>query len=232
MKYRKLSEMVLTRPAAMFLVLLVLGLAVWALGLRHYADPKDVSDAAAALAIIVGGAWTLYQFVLRRAFETSLQIEVAVRTNAFGEGKYIVYLQVTLTNSGARRITVPPVMSNAQIEDYEKSVRYPVDLQIKMVNERAKVPSFLGWWSAGKLNTIEGIPEHISLLYEYSFSDGTIDFFMESGEKYQVGSTFLLPAGHYVAKIVFVGERATAAEFWSRIFHFCVPSAPDNSRST
>jgi hypothetical protein len=78
----------------------------------------------------------------------------------------------------------------------EESVLYPADLQIKKINATAKASSFLGWWSRkqkeGKLSIIEGMPAHISMLYEYSFSDRTIDFFMEGGERYDIGSTFLL----------------------------------------
>jgi hypothetical protein len=68
-----------------------------------------------------------------------------------------------------------------------------------------------------------GIAEHISVLYEYSRADQRIDFFMEPGEKYGLGHLFLLPPGHYAAKLVFIGERATAAEYWSRMFYFYVP---------
>jgi predicted DNA-binding WGR domain protein len=46
---------------------------------------------------------------------------------------------------------------------------------------------------------------------------------MEPGEKYNLGHVFVFPASHYAAKIVFVGDRATAAEFWSRIIYFGVP---------
>lgn len=52
---------------------------------------------------------------------------------------------------------------------------------------------------------------------------------MEPGEKYVLGHVLVLPAGHYVAKIVFVGERATAAEYWSRIFYFSVPSHTESA---
>jgi hypothetical protein len=52
---------------------------------------------------------------------------------------------------------------------------------------------------------------------------------MEPGEKYTIGTGFLLPQGHYVAKIVFIGSRATASEFWSRIVYFTVPETKQTS---
>jgi hypothetical protein len=51
----------------------------------------------------------------------------------------------------------------------------------------------------------------VSVLYEYSRADQEGDFFMEPGEQNTLPLCSL--AAPLVAKIVFVGERATAAEF-------------------
>src|SRR5439155_4201794 len=93
-------------------------------------------------------------------------------------------------------------------------------------------PGFAGWWPENRnLADIRGIPPHISLLYEYTHSDEKIDFSMEPGEKYTLSAILVLPSGHYAAKIVFVGERAKAAEYWSRIVYFCVPTPITSSLS-
>jgi hypothetical protein len=174
---------------------------------------------------LVAGVWTLYLFLLRGSFETSLAMSLSVETQPRGD-QQIVFLQVELDNIGGRRITAPPLLSKEQIKDYEDSIRFPCDLQLRRLEEEeASVPRFVGWWSKrdNLLSSIPGIPEHISVLYEYTRADQQVDFFMEPGEKYTLGHVFVLPPGHYVAKLVSIGERATAAEYWSRIFYFCVP---------
>jgi len=185
----------------------------------------DKGKAIGFLGTLVVGVWTVYLFLLHGSFETSLAIDLSVETQP-RDGKYVVFLQVRLDNIGGRRITAPPALSEAQIADYEESVRFPCDLQVLGLTGVTSTARFVGWWSKRNplLSEIPGVPPHISVLYEYTRSDQQVDFFMEPGEKYVLGHVFILPAGHYVAKLVFVGERATAAEYWSRIFYFCVPA--------
>jgi len=212
----------------------VLMVVLWWLLVRKL-SPKDVSDAATALALLVGGGWTFYQFALRKSFESALQIESAVATEPMG-ANFVVSIDVVLSNIGNRRIGVPRRLPAEDIVHYENSVKYPVDLQVRALATDLPCPAFAGWWPEGhSLKTITGIPRHISLLYEYSEpneKDAAIteyDFFMEPGEKYHLGTVFVLPAGHYVAKVVFVGERSTAAEYWSRTAYFRVPTVLRNA---
>jgi hypothetical protein len=202
-------------------------------------DPKKFSDVATGLAILAGGGWTLYQFALRRAFESALSIDCTVRTEPSKhhsgepiEEHFVVAIEVVFTNIGNRRISAPPALTSKQIEDYQGAAKHPADLEIRQLPEEVSVPSFVGWWyKKQQLRTIPGIPEHVSLLYEYTKKDEKIDFFMEPGEKYALGTVFILPRGHYAAKIVFVGERKLAAEYWSRILYFHVPVPATLTRS-
>lgn len=211
-------------PTVISVVLLLCLAALWYFHvLDAYRD--DPLKAFTVLGTLVAAVWTLYLFLLRGSFETSLSIDISVDTQARG-GQFVVFLEITLQNVGGRRITAPPALSEKQIEDYEDSVKYPCDLQLRAIDSSFSGPQFVGWWSRrGLLINIQNIPQHVSALYEYTRSDHAVDFFMEPGEKYVLGHIFVLPPGNYVAKVVFVGERATAAEYWSRIICFGVPTA-------
>ena len=212
-------------PAIMLVLLLLTTGLLWLFSVLRFV--KDAAPALTALGILVGASWTLYQFVLRRSFETALSIDYVIDTRPIGD-KFVVSLQVVLANIGNRRITAPGMLKAEEVADYENSVLYPCDLQIRTIVGPVDTPRFAGWWSTENqlLFAVPGIPEHISVLYEYTTADRKVDFFMEPGEKYNLGHVFVFPAGHYVAKVVFVGDRATAAEFWSRIIYFSVPTGP------
>jgi hypothetical protein len=213
--------------SVVFGAILVCGVIFWTLGLR-YADAERTDHAITALGILVGGGWTFYQFILRKAFESALSIDYSVRTEP-RKNQFAVFFEVIFANIGNRRITAPFNLTEDQVIDYEHSIEYPADLQVKRLADDFDGPNFVGWWSkSGALENIDGLPSHISLLFEYSRSDGKVDFFMEPKERYSLGSILVLPAGHYAAKIVFVGERAQAAEFWGRIVYFCVPGVRAN----
>jgi hypothetical protein len=210
-------------PTFVSSVLLAALFVFWYFGFFRATGDNDHSKAFTALGALTAGVWTLYQFLLKGTFETSLSMDISVETQV-RDGLHVVYLQVTLGNVGGRRITAPPVLTEAQIEDYEASVKYPCDLQLKYLSGEIAQSQYVGWWSnQGRLADVSGVPTHISVLYEYTRSDHAVDFFLEPGEKYVLGHVFVLPAGNYLAKLVFVGERTTAAEYWSRIVAFTVP---------
>jgi hypothetical protein len=196
---------------------------IWLVCLWQF-GAQSTSNGVTSLGILVAGSWTLYQFVLRSPlFESTLSIKYAVWTEE-AVSNFVVFFDVVLENTGKQRITAPLELSQYEITQYEKSVAYPADLQIKRLRNDDPAPRFAAWWPVGKaLEDIPGVLEHISLLSEYTREGGDIEFFMEPSETYHLGSVLVLPAGHYVAKIVFVGERKSAAEYWSRIVYFRVP---------
>jgi hypothetical protein len=85
-----------------------------------------------------------------------------------------VFFQVTFANVGNRRITSPLRLSMKQKKQYEYSVEYPADLEVKMLSNHSSQRRFIGWWggSSHLLTVVSGIPKHISLLYEYSDNNG------------------------------------------------------------
>jgi len=177
-------------PTPVFGAILIVGIFSWAWAvLYHFNDADKIDHAVTALALLVGGGWTFYQFVLRRAFESALSIECTVRTEPLRydqrDDKFVVFCDVLLQNIGPRRITAPQSLAPDQRTEFEQSVTYPADLQLKRLADGELAPQLAGWWSStGVLESIPGVPEAVSLLYEYTKADGKIDFFMEPSEKY------------------------------------------------
>ena len=58
-----------------------------------------------------------------------------------------VFFDVIFTNIGNRRITASPRLTEEEIEDYEQSVVYPADLQVRRLGDDFAGPKFAGWWS-------------------------------------------------------------------------------------
>jgi hypothetical protein len=210
-------------PTIVCLFLLLSVTVFWYFAIERHG--QNLGKAVGVLGTFIAAVWTLYLFLLKGSFETSLGMSLSVETQQ-GDAQSVVSLQIELSNIGGRRITAPRELSAGQINDYEDSVLYPCDLEIRTLDGTTSTSRFVGWWSRrdSLLSPIPGIPKHISVLYEYTRADQRVDFFMEPGEKYVLGHIFILPPGHYAAKLVFIGERATAAEYWSRIFYFYVPT--------
>lgn len=208
-----------------FLVVAVVLSGLWAFALT-LGTAEQINDALSALGILIGGFWVLYQFVLRRAFESALAVDVVVTSRPQLPGSHhVVFIDVHLSNVGNRRIVAPKQLTSEQVADYEDTVHYPGDLQVFSLKHSSDA-TFNGWFYAlrrGMLTSLPNIPAHIHLLYEYTRQNREADFFMEPGESYKLGNVLILPIGHYVAKVVFVGSRASASEFWSRVIHFRVP---------
>lgn len=184
----------------------------------------DAEHAAKVIAILAGGLWVLYQFALRRAFESTVLLTIDVRIVPSATD-YRAFVEVGLTNTGNRRIYAAPKLSAEQCADYEDSVLYPCDLELRNMDAPRVVNyDYESWWPMpmGLQKDRHGNP-HVPVLAEYSLADGSVDFFMEPGEKYFLGHLFRLKSGYYMVKVVFVGTRAGAAEYWSRTSCFGVP---------
>ena len=101
---------------------------VWAIAWA-VSDAAAMNNAFQGLAFLVGGFWVLYQFVLRRSFESGLEIDVEVTTSPDSQAeRFVAFVNVSIKNIGNRRITAPPNLSEADINDLEHSVAHPSDL--------------------------------------------------------------------------------------------------------
>jgi len=235
-RHPKLNKIVrhwrFSNPTFVFAVVLVASGVAWLDSLIFY-PPDKTEHAVTALAILVGGSWTLYLFVLRKGFESALAIECSIRVEPCGD-EFVVALEVVLANIGNRRVTASTDLPGDGDRGWKNPFRYAGDLQLMRLDEGAATPDsrFANWWhnESQLLVNVGGIPEHIPLLDGYRKQIGStefIEFMMEPGERYGLTNVFVIPDGHYIAKIVFVGERAN--EFWSRTLYFRVPPQEPNS---
>jgi len=173
------------------------------------------------VAIVLGGGWALYQFFIRRAAETGLQIEVQPSTMLWNEILRYVFVDIAFKNTGQRRLDASADAAKTLETLHAGTVHYPVSLQIRRV---VAPPSYVGhvdWWSNGANILSELVIPEVRLLTEYLDDQGKTGFFMEPGEEYHFGTALLLEKGAYMGKVVFVGSRGRA-EYWSRIFAFAV----------
>jgi hypothetical protein len=206
------------------------GFATAGLLFRAYPYPflnglEDAEHEAKVLAILIGGLWVLYQFGLRRAFESGLSIKVKVRSAKMESVEYAVLIEIEFANVGSRRIVCAKRLLPSQIHDYEHSIEHPCDLELRPLKDLKRTGTHVDWWGTRGRKF-----DHVSVLEEYSTRKGLIDFFMEPGEEYRIGQVFVLPSGHYLAKVVFVGNRLGAAEYWSQMTHFRVPENIEATR--
>jgi len=180
------------------------------------------------LAILVGGSWTLYRFVLHKGFESALTIDCHVRTERCGD-EFVVAFEVVLTNIGNRRLTAPPNLSKELDRGWKNPYVYPVDLQIKKIqaSDAETESRFANWWhdESHLLTCVGGLPKHISLLDGYRKMSGRaeiIEFLMEPNERCTLANVFVLPSGHYIAKIVFEARERMSSGATHYIF-MCLP---------
>jgi hypothetical protein len=63
-----------------------------------WANSEAVKNFAETLAILVGGTWAFYRFVIRRESKPALDIAQTCETIQMLEGHFLAYFDVTLTN--------------------------------------------------------------------------------------------------------------------------------------
>src|SRR5262245_33813535 len=99
-----------------------------------------------AIAIVVGGGWVLYQYVIRRAGESGLSIEVETMVTPDASGSSRIFIDVRLKNSGQRRLEASTRAGAELATEFENSVGCAGSLQIRQTVAGAG-PLHLDWWS-------------------------------------------------------------------------------------
>jgi hypothetical protein len=186
---------------------------------------KAVESWVTALALVAGGAWAYYQFVLRREKETAVGIDVSFSSLPYGDTNYLVFFDVTLTNKSKVRVTAKADRRPAY-EDAREVLAYSGDLLLRKVPPDLSPGVQVGWFlePPGALkNPLPGDVE-ADLLSEYEL-DGKTDFWMEPGESYHVGAAIVLAPGTYLGMVTFIGS-AGGHEIWRRSFVVEIPCSP------
>jgi len=183
------------------------------------------NDIVVTLAAIAGGAWALLRVKRERADESALDIDVSVRCDeAPGRERPVVFVEVKVQNVGKTKIQAKPTRdaNGAVYSDAAETIRYSGSLEVRSIVDIGAENRCLDWYDGKAVAPIAGVSE-INLLSEYEIPEenNAVDFWMEPGETYALGRAIVLPAGLYLAKVTFVGERA--GDFWARIVEFSVP---------
>jgi hypothetical protein len=185
------------------------------MSLKELAEIAD--HLATTIGILMGGGWVLYQYMIRRAGETGLSIDLLSTVSARPDGRRLLFLDVVFKNTGNARLDASVVSGDSLAEQFEGSVRFAGSLQLRKIEAPSlQAATHVDWWGKEPGLLTSALPE-VNLLTEYTDASGVAEFFMEPGEEYHLGTAFVVDPGAYLAKAVFVGQRE--AEYWSRIVH-------------
>ena len=171
---------------------------------------QDIYNALASLAILVGGGWALYHFVLRREGESGLQIEFNVQDEDAVGIAQLKTVEVNIKNIGKRKLELD---QNANItageEESEESFRHPFSLKIRNITGALNNFDCYDW---SRFNfSHKNSDQEYDLLIGY---DKTV-FFAEPGEEYSFLKIINLAPGDYLLKATFIGKRDY--EYWQRV---------------
>jgi hypothetical protein len=194
-----------------------------------------------ATALLIGGVWALWIFVINRSNESALKIETTPLTVTRPSSRTVVFFEVTLENSGKVKIGSKPrnydsskkLLAAYSDPDYE-ILDFSVSLLVRPLpkagysqtetKDLGKRDKQLDWFSdmdKQKLKPTDLVAE-IDLVDSYAVDDKKANFWMEPGETYHLPVALELQPGDYLGMITFIGERGDF-EFWRRFILLQVP---------
>ncbi|HVO67055.1 MAG TPA: hypothetical protein VMT12_11275 [Syntrophales bacterium] len=181
------------------------------------------------VAVIGGAWWAVYQWRLQRSYETALEIELVKKCAVYRNNLFVVFIDVSLKNVSrcklaARAKNYANGSAQPVYEDELETIKHSVGLQLRSIRSDIENNLSLNWFNSTELLIPENIPSEINLLTDYEIESGERieQMWIEPGETTHVGCAIILPAGHYLAKVTFVGAREFD-DFWRRLFYIHVP---------
>lgn len=182
-----------------------------------------VQNIALSLAVLIGGIWSYLLIRIQRGFEDGLLMDTKINYNRIDDGKFIVFLDILLTNTGNREMFAKrkakskgkPIYSTKLETIYES-----IGVRIKKITQIEGTGIVLDWFSSPYLEAIPNLPNEISLIKDYddSLEAGTF-WVLEPKETNYLGTALVLSPGHYLGRIIFVSEND---EYFTRIFQFSI----------
>jgi hypothetical protein len=178
-----------------------------------------------AIAVVAGGAWALFNFIRGRTFSSRLQIDIKSNSESF-ESKRLLFIDVTLTNTGKGKLQARPIEPNDCVYKGEhEEIRYACGLQIRRIEPiDISGETYLDWYNSSSLSPIQDIPGEINLLDDYlvpSDNNKTV-FWLEPGDVAQLSAAMVVMPAHYLVKVSFYGIDADE-DYWSRLVYARVP---------
>ena len=182
------------------------------------------SNMAVVLAAFVGGFWALRRYHRERTDEAALEIGFQYKTRP-ADPDYLIEIDVVVTNKGKTKIEANTTRKEGYAyNDGVEKLKHSASLQLRQVQPwQADEKRHLEWFESSLLTSVAGLCPEINLLSDYEDpAGGLIQFWMEPGEIYHLSAVLILPAGHYVAKVTFIG--ADDGDFWSRVAAISIPA--------
>jgi len=185
----------------------------------------DVKELVVTLAAVIGGAWVLLRLFKERTDEAALDIVVTVTSRPYDTTTWLAFFDVVLTNKGKTKVQAKAsVPGQIAFDDQVERLNTSCTLQVKRVRPGLGAPQqWIDWFDSPLLEHMADV----NLLSEYEDPQNRnrVDFWMEPGEAYHLGTPLILTEGLYLGKITFIGSRGND-NFWSRIFQFDVRNQP------
>lgn len=200
-------------------------------------------------AILVAGVWALHRFVLTRAGQSFLQVNVEAEVIESTANLVLVAVYVTLENKGETRINARKGDRAYLYDDEWDRCKHAGTLKIRPIPQANKELSF-DWYSLdpmpcalrrstlkdapGDVKEREGDLEQINYLGDSQDSEvdfDQVDFWIEPHETYTLAVPVWLQPGLYAIKAYFLGKELWHGEeeYWccTRFRQLTAQTVPD-----
>jgi hypothetical protein len=177
------------------------------------------------LAILVGGSWAFYRFVIRRESKPGLDITLTPRIIPETEERFLAYFEVTLTNKSTCRVLARKRKAGQPaFSDRNEVLRHSCSLLLRRVTAGMPVGTQIRWFADADAKSPLSTDIVGNLLDEYEYDiEGKEDFWMEPSEISHLCVGVVLQPGVYLAMVTFVGQPSDDREFWRRLFIVQIP---------
>jgi hypothetical protein len=186
----------------------------------------------AAIVTAGTGVWAYYRWRKERGHETSLEISLDSTATFLRNDLYLVFIDVSLANVGKTKLAAKKKKCKGNkadpvYEDKMETINHSLGLQLRAIRSDIDSSTAIDWFtSKDMLFTPENIGDEINLFADFELiaSDEPDEIMIEPGTTNHFGYALILPAGHYLAKVTFIGKRP-GVDFWRRLFHIQVQSS-------
>ena len=180
---------------------------------------------AETLAILVGGGWAFYRFVIRRESKPALDIALNCRIIPETDDRFLAYFDVTFTNKSTRRVLARKRKPGLPaFSDRDEDLQHSCSLLLRRVAAGAPLGTQLRWFADGKVRSPLPTDTVANLLVEYEYDiEGREDFWLEPSETSHLCVGVILQPGIYLAMVTWVGQPSDDSEFWRRLFIVKIP---------
>jgi hypothetical protein len=185
-----------------------------------FASSEAAKNFAETLAILVGGSWAFYRFIIRREGKPALDIALTSTTIPEPEGRFLAYFDVALTNKSNRQVIARRRKAGQPaFSDQNEVLQHSCSLLLRRVAAGTPLGMQVRWFANANDKSPLATDIVANLLDEYECEvEGNAEFWMEPSEVCHLCVGVILQPGIYLVMITFVGQPSDDREFWRRLF--------------